>query len=278
MQKFSIATLALLAAIPPTSGAAQAQTRGGFEIGAEVFDYGYRERDSGETIVFDDGTIGGFRLGYTQRIGSDLFLRARLSAGFGSVDYRAPDAAGEVRIRDVDQTIGQLELHLGKDFKIGAASTLTAFAGIGARSLRDGSGGREATDGSLGYDRELNYAYVPLGLEARLPVSKGSAILLGAQYNWVVGGDSTSRFSEIDPEIPDVELELDRGRGFEASAAFQTKVGSHALSFGPFVRHWKIGRSESLIVTNPDDPGEKIEFTEPKNRTTELGLRLTFAF
>jgi hypothetical protein len=278
MQKFSIAALALLAGISLPSGAAQAQTRGGFEIGAEVFDYAYRERDSGETIVFDDGTIGGFRLGYTQRIGGGLFLRARLSAGFGSVDYRAPDPGGDARIRNVDQTIGQLELHLGKDFKIGGASTLTAFAGLGARSLRDGSGGREATDGSLGYDREVNYAYVPVGLEARLPVSKASAILLSAQYNWVVGGDSTSRFSDIDSELPDVELELDRGHGFEASAAFQTKVGSHALSFGPFVRHWKIGRSESFIVANTDDPADQLEFYEPKNRTTELGLRLTFGF
>jgi hypothetical protein len=278
MQKFSIAALALLAGIPLTCGAAQAQTRGGLEIGAEVFDYGYRERDSGETIVFDDGTIGGFRLGYTQRIGSGLFLRARLSAGFGSVDYKAPDPAGDARIRNVGQAVGQLELHLGKDFKIGGASTLTPFVGIGARSLRDGSGGREATDGSLGYDREVNYAYVPVGLEARLPVSKASAILLSAQYNWVVGGDLTSRFSDIDPELPDIELELDRGRGFEASAAFQAKLGGHALSFGPFVRHWKIGRSDSLIVTDPDDPSESLEFYEPKNRTTELGLRLTFAF
>lgn len=278
MQKFSIATLALLAGTLLAPDAAEAQTRGGFEIGAEVFDYGYRERDSGETIVFDDGTIGGIRLGYVQKIGGGVLLRARLSAGFGSVDYRSPDPEGDSRIRGVDHSIGQLELHVGKDFKIGGASSLTAFAGLGARSLRDASGGREATDGALGYDREVNYAYVPIGLEARVPVSANSAILVGIQYNLFVGGDSTSRFSEIDPEIPDVELELDGGRGFEASAAFQTKLGSHALSFGPFVRHWKIGRSDSFIVTNPDDPSESLEFYEPKNRTTELGLRLTFAF
>lgn len=278
MQKFSIATLAVLAGAVPAPVAAEAQTRGGFEIGAEVFDYGYRERDSGETIVFDDGTIGGIRLGYVQKIGGGVLLRARLSAGFGSVDYRSPDPAGDVRLRNVDHTIGQLELHVGKDFRIGRASTLTAFAGLGARSLRDGSGGREATDGALGYDREVDYAYVPIGLEARLPVSADSAILVGVQYNLFVGGDSTSRFSDIDSEIPDVELELDRGRGFEAGAAFQTKVGSHALSFGPFVRHWKLDRSDSFTLTNPDDPSESIQFFEPRNRTTEIGLRLSFAF
>lgn len=278
MEKFGTAFLALLAGTALAPAAAQAQTRGGFEIAAELFDYGYRERDSGETIVFDDGAFGGFRVGYVETIGDGLFLRGRLSAAFGSVDYRAPDPTGDVRIANVNQSIGQLELHIGKDFTIGGSSTLTAFAGLGSRALRDGSGGREASNGALGYDREIDYGYVPLGLAARVPVSPRSAVRLGAQYNYVVGGESRAHFSDLDPQLPDIKLDLDGGHGLEASAAFETRMGSRALSFGPFVRHWKIGRSDSFIVTDPDDPGEAIEIYEPKNSTTELGLRLTFAF
>jgi hypothetical protein len=55
-------------------------------------------------------------------------------------------------------------------------------------------------------------------------------------------------------------------------------VGSHVLSIGPFVRHWKLDRSNTLTITNPDDPSEAIEFFEPRSSTTELGLRLSFAF
>lgn len=278
MTRLGTMLAALLAGAVLLPASAEAQTRGGFEAGAQVTDYSYEERDAGETIVFDDGTFGGFHVGYTETIGGGMFLRARLSADFGSVDYRAPDPAGDVRLRNVSQSIGQLELHFGKDFRIGTGATVTAFAGLGSRVLNDESGGRVASDGALGYDREVAYAYVPLGLAARVPVSKRSAILVSAQYNWVVGGESKAHFSDVDPELPNLELDFNGGRGLEASAGFQTALGKHAVSIGPFVRHWKIDQSDSFIVTNPDDPTEAIEIYEPRNSTTELGLRMTFSF
>jgi hypothetical protein len=32
------------------------------------------------------------------------------------------------------------------------------------------------------------------------------------------------------------------------------------------------------VIANPDDPTESIELFEPKNRTTEIGVRISFAF
>lgn len=134
-----------------------------------------------------------------------------------------------------------------------------------------------STGGLSAYDREVGFAYVPIGAGARLPVGNG-AILLNAQYNIVVNGTAESKLSDLDPEIPDLKLDLDGGHGFEASVAYQMGIGKHALSFGPFVRHWKLDRSDSFTITNPDDPDESIQFFEPRNRTTEIGLRLSFAF
>ncbi|HEX8450363.1 MAG TPA: hypothetical protein VF652_12295, partial [Allosphingosinicella sp.] len=194
-----------------------------------------------------------------------------------SVDYRAPDPAGDDRIENVDQGVGQLELHVGIDIPVGGGATLSPFAGLASRALVDESGGEISSGGLAGYDREVSYAYVPLGIGARIPVGKG-AILLSGQYDLVVGGTSKSKLSGIDPELPNLKLDLDGGHGFEASVAYQMAIGKHALSFGPFVRHWKLDRSETLAITNPEDPGEAIEFFEPPSRTTELGLRLSFAF
>jgi hypothetical protein len=269
---------ALLAGAALAPAEAQAKTPGGFELGGELFDYSYKERLGGETIVYDDGVFGGFHAGYVERIGGGLFLRGRLSAAAGSVDYRAPDPAGEVRLENVDQSVGQLELHIGVDLPVGGGATLSPFTGLAARALIDESGGETAATGELGYDREIGYAYIPLGIGARVPVGGRSALLLSVQYNIVVNGTAESEFSGIDPELPDVKLDLDGGHGIEASAAYQFGIGKHAMSLGPFVRHWRIGRSETFVITNPDDPSEAIELFEPRNRTTEIGLRLTFAF
>jgi hypothetical protein len=277
--------IAALVAGAATAGAAQAQapsragTPGGFEVGAEVFDYSYRERFEGETVAFDDGALGGLRLDYVETIGSGLFLRARLSGATGSIDYRSPDPAGDVRLENVSQSVGQLELQIGLDFPLGGGATISPFTGIASRALVDESGGKVSKQGLAGYDRDIRYGYIPFGAALRVPLGgRGSAVTFSAQYDLVVHGTAESKFSGIDPALPDVKLDLDGGHGLEASIAYRMPLGRHAVSFGPFVRHWRLDRSKSFTLANPDDPTETLELFEPRNRTTEAGLRLTFAF
>lgn len=265
-----------------TASGASAQTPGGFEVGAELFDYNYRERVEGETIVRDDGLFGGLRLGYTETIGGGAFLRARLNVAFGSVDYSSNGAIiGEptdTRLENVLQGIGYLELHAGKDFVLKGGTTITPYVGIGARYLSDNSGGEESEDGLLGYDRQVSYSYLPLGVAARVPIGGRTSLVLAGQYNLFLGGDAESKFSEIDPAFPDVELELNDGSGYELSALVSMPLGRNAISFGPFIRRWNIGESESFILEDPEGSGESIELVEPRNRTTEIGVRVSFSF
>lgn len=278
--KIALAAIAV-AGMPAAAGA---QARGGFEAGVEAFDYSYRERYDGEPVVWDDGKLFGLRLGYVQRLGKGWFLRAQLSSAAGSVDYRADgtmeeEAGGEeVRLNNVAQGVGQLEIHVGRDFMLSKRTSLTPFAGLGTRVLKDDSGGKVSEGGAFGYDREIVYHYVPVGLALRTPLGKRAAVTFSGQYNWAVSGEVESQFSEIDPETPDVKVDLNGGSGFELSAIADIPIGRDAIRVGPFVRRWNIKQSESFIVANPDDPTEAFELFEPKNRTTEVGLRLSFAF
>jgi hypothetical protein len=274
MTKGKWVLLAGLCVLAATGAAAEAETRPGFEVGAEAFDYAYRERFEGQTVARDDGTFGGFTLGYVETIGGGSFLRAKLSTSFGAVDYSSEDG----RIENVSQSIGQLELHFGHDFRVGESATLTPFAGLASRVLSDNSGGEETELGFAGYDREISYAYVPVGLAATFGLGGRGTLTLSGQYNWVVGGEAKSDLSGVDPILPDLKLDLENGHGLEASAMFTLPIGGNAIAFGPFVRHWRIDQSESFVLTDPEGSGERIEFLEPKNRTTELGVRLTFAF
>jgi hypothetical protein len=268
-----------------TAEAASAQTRPGFEVNAELLDYSYRERLDGDIVVRDDGGFVGIGATYVETIGGGVLLRARLNVALGSVDYRGPAggidgfAAQDSRIDDVSQSFGQLELHLAKDFALGGA-TLTPFVGIGSRYLEDESGGETTEDGLLGYDREVSFAYVPIGMSARLPLSSSRAatLVLSGQYNIVTHGTAESKFSRIDPSFPDVEVDLEGGSGFELSALVSLPLGSRSVSFGPFVRRWSIDRSRSFVLADPEGGGDAIEFFEPTNDTTEFGLRAAFGF
>ena len=253
---------------------AGAQTRGGFEVGVELFDYGYRERLEGETIVTDDGLMAGLSVGYVETLGSGWFLRALGSGSAGDIDY----ASESGKLEDVEQEISRFQLDIGRDFRSGRSVTLTPFVGLGGRLLEDNGAGTETQLGFFGYDREIFYAYVSAGITAGFSTARGSKLAVSARYDRVFGGDATSKLSGIDPELPDLELDLDGGHGLEASVIMTAPVGRRAINFGPFVRHWNIDRSESFVITNPEDPSERIEFFEPKNRTTELGVRLSFSF
>ncbi|HEV2079696.1 MAG TPA: hypothetical protein VGR19_07360 [Allosphingosinicella sp.] len=257
--------------LSPAQADAQTQTRKGFEIGAEVFDYSYRERFEGETVAKDDGTFGGATVSYTAGLGGNFVFRPKLSIDYGSVDYSSED--GE--IKNVRQSIYQLELQVARDFQLGRTATITPFIGLGSRLLNDNSGGKETEDGFQGYDREVSYAYVPLGAAVTTQIAASNTLTLSAQYNWVVGGDAESKFSAIDPEFPDLKLEIPGGHGLEASAVVGIPVGRRQLRVGPFVRHWDIQRSDSQRF---EEDGEVLELFEPKNRTTELGVRLSLSF
>ena len=247
------------------ASAAVAQTRTGFEVGADVLDYGYREEFEGDGLR-DDGRFFGVTAAYTKKFSNDLFLRGRISAAVGSVDYQSDDGATE--LNDVRQGVGYLEFHVGRDFTLKNGVTLAPFAGLGSRSLVDRSGGRETNDGFLGYDRNVSYSYIPAGIAAHFPVNDRASITVSGQYNFFTGGESESKFSDVDPEFPDVTVDLNDGSGYEFSAL----VNLGHFSFGPFLRQWNVDQSDSF------DLDEETELFEPENRTREAGLRVSFRF
>lgn len=266
MGRVSIGLGAAMALATP----AAAQTRPGFEVGAEAFDYGYRERVGGETVVRDDGAFLGLTFAYVETIGDGWFLRARADAAAGEVDYRNDDGA---RLRNLEQGISRFELGVGRDFAVGRA-TVTPSLAIGGRTLRDDLGGRVASDGTVGYDREVAYVYVPVGLAVGAPAGR-VRLTASARYGFIFGGYSKSELSQADPGLPDLKLDIDGGRLWELDAAVSVPLGRRALSVGPFIRRWSADRSESRTVRFEN---EEAEFFEPAARTTEAGVRVTFGF
>ena len=262
--------LTALAVAGSAAGPAYAQVAQGLELGLQSFAYDYEEEFDGGSVA-DSGRMAGFTVAYGRPAGAFSF-DVRFHYAQGRIDYRSSD--GE-RLDDVSQALGQLDLLAGRPFATAPGVTLTPFIGIGARALIDESGGRSTQSGLQGYDREVSYAYVPLGAALRAERANGQALQLTAQYNRVVSGRARSRFSQLDPELPDVEVELESGHGVELAAVASMPLGRGRIGFGPFLRRWDLDRSKSFVL---QDPEGTIELFEPENDTTEAGVRLVYSF
>lgn len=282
MHKTSAAAL-LATSLMTWAAPASAQTDGGFEIAFDLSDYNYRERDEGEGVR-DDGLLYGGQVSYVETLGSGgWFVRGLFNFASGKIDYL--ETGEGTRIDGVRQNVAIGEVHVGKDFAVGKNLVLTPYVGVGSRILSDYSGDRVASDGLLGYDREINFTYAPIGLAAGFSAANGARFVLGGQYNGFVGGNAESKLSDIDTGVPgftlpDLDLDIDEGDGYEIyfNARLPVRGGRSAVTVTPYVRGWSIDRSESFVITNPDDPTEAIEFFEPRNDTTRFGLRIGYAF
>ena len=253
------------------AAAAHAQSRHGLELGVEGQTYRYEEAHEGATLLHDRGALYGLTLGYARPIGAwELRLDAR--AVGGGVDYEASEGD---RLEDVPQATVQLEARLGRTLALAPDWTLIPFVGLGFRGHGDDSGGRITDSGLAGYDRYVGYAYAPLGAAAEFRAAARTTVTLTAQYNLFMGGDVESRFSDIDAAAPDIEVELEEGRGWALSAAVNTAVGTRTVSFGPFYRSWDIEESTHHEIV---EGGEIIELFEPSNTTREAGVRLSVRF
>jgi len=76
-------------------------------------------------------------------------------------------------MNNIDDYILEFRGLAGYDFPVSKASFLTPYAGIGYRYLNDDSSGKVASTGALGYERESNYIYSPIGVKFIADLKKG---------------------------------------------------------------------------------------------------------
>jgi hypothetical protein len=252
-----------------------AQTRPGFAIGIEQLNYGYSERFEGQTVAKDKGGFFGVSAAYTKTFGNKNFFRSTIAIDGGSVDYRSDDGT---RLDNVEQMFGKLELDLGRDFKLHNGTTISPFIGLADRALNDYSGELVADNGMMGYDRHVAYRYIPLGAATTFSIRGAATLTISGQYNWITGGHVKSDFSKLDPEMPDIDVPLNGGSGYELVAMFNLPFRNRVVSVGPFVSAWRIHQSKEVMLNDPEGSGDTLVLLEPASRTTKAGVRLTFSF
>ena len=260
--------IAFAAVVIPSIGSGQEvslKTLPGAEVGVNAAYYKYHEPD---LAVTEKGYNAGIDLAYTAIRGNNWFVRGDASFAYGHNDY-----TGSGTKDDNPYRYAEVRGTLGKDFEKDGY-TLSPYAGIGFRYSRDDLRGLTST-GAGGYRRESQYLYIPLGMTHRIGLKASARLSTTLEFDYFLQGRQKSYLSDVSPSLPDLTNDQNKGYGFRGSVYYE----KGNWSIGPWFHYWHIDQSE-LAAATVIVSGMPVTtfFVEPKNTTTEFGIRFGYRF
>ena len=226
----------------------------GIYLGTKI----YEERHPLDNSFFmsQDGWMMGLNANSETYEGS-TYLGFKGRAAYGQVDYQSAGTGTMTGIPDY-----QLEYtgYIGFPFE-NANSRVTYFTGLGGRYLLNASGLKLSSTGHAGYDRESRYVYMPFGIN----FETGSFELRG-EYLYFLYGQQKSYLSDASPNLPDISNDQEDGSGMRLTAKIYTES---EMGYEFYMDYWDIADSK-VDVTGI--------FMEPRNTTSETGLRIFWVY
>lgn len=253
-----------------------------FDVGPSLFWLAYDEPG----VMKESGKMYGLQAAATLRGTLPLSLtmfRVEGLASRGSIGYTSFKSGD---INGIDYYMYDARMLLGRDMTTESGTVVTPYIGFGYRRLNDYSGGLFSSKGSLGYDRESNYYYLPVGIGIGSGSDNGWRYEWRLEYDVFVRGLQKSALTQANSLTStwsnDLANKQHGGYGLRLSARFIRKIrNASQLAFEPFLRYWSIDRSDPDGVYITNIKGERSDLTpyiEPANNTFELGLNTIFLF
>jgi hypothetical protein len=236
-----------------------------FEVGPEISYRTYKEPD----VMKEKGIMYGLVGSYTYH--NKIMLKAEGRGSVGWVDY---SNSGE--IDDIRDYLLEVRGLGGYDFSIPNLCIITPFIGIGYRYLNDDMAGEVSTTGALGYKRESNYFYSPIGISFITGLWNGWSFGGTLEYDYFWWGKQKSHLSDVDPGYNDISNRQKKGDGLRGSIIFQERFKKVDFKAEPFIRYWNIKKSETEMLTYYGTFEDYM--VEPKNKSTEIGIMFGVRF
>ncbi len=224
-------------------------------MGVETSYIKYREPG----VMREQGMMYGVTGSYDYH--NKIMLKVEGRGSWGRVDYRNSGA-----INNINDYILESRGLGGYDFSVLGRHTLTPYIGFGYRYLNDDMSQRVSSTGAWGYERESNYYYSPVGIEAIANLENNWSIGLTGEYDFFWLGKQVSHLSDV-PGYEDSKNRQSKGHGFRGSVKLQRSFEKVAFVLEPFIRYWGIKESKHTS-----------QGYEPKNHSTEIGSKLTAQF
>jgi len=277
MKRISITCLFILFLLGGNSGFAQEQSLEEvlageenfhtWDLGTEISYITYKE----PAYMKNRGMMYGIIGSYAYHQGLMFKVEGKVSGG--QVDYTSSDTGEMDNLNDY---MFEFRGMGGYDFLIGQTMVINPYAGLGYRYLNDDSAGMTTTTGAVGYERESNYFYSPIGVAATMDFDNGWSCGLSVEYDLFWQGVQKSYLSDANLNFNDVENDQEEGYGCRASLQLKKKGQKFSFLLEPFVRYWKISDSEESLVTYA---GVIYGYGyEPKNESLEAGIKISTQF
>lgn len=241
--------------------------RHSFEIGPELSYIQYEEPD----VMKEKGMMYGVGVSYAYH--NKLMLKGEGKFSFGFLNYEGATWGGTpITINDIPNYMWEFRGLIGYDFAVLKTTTITPYLGLGYRYLNDNSQQKS----SSGYERESNYLYCPIGIEAVTNFNNGWSLGAAIEYDVLLWGKQKSHLGDFLPGLNVVENEQNTGYGVRGSIKFVKKSGKIDFILEPFIRYWNINESKVADVTYYG--AYLTSAVEPKNNSTEIGLKFMIGF
>lgn len=237
-----------------------------WEIGPEFSHYKYEEPG----LMNLKGPMIGLNASYTYH--NDLMIKLDGTFSYALLDY---DSNGTGTQSNIDNYIIEVRALGGYDINVTNSLRLTPYIGFGYRYLKDDRDGDRSSTGALGYKRESNYYYSPIGIEAVNTFKKGWSAGLILEYDYFWKGTQENYFGgDIDDGF---DNDQDSGYGLRGSIIIKKQTDWAFYVVEPFIRYWKIDKSDNYFFF--DNSGNIIGYAwEPRNETTEIGVKFRIGY
>ncbi len=267
-----------------------------FSLATEVFGYRYAE----PSLMKNTGTMLGVQGVYTHRTKvnkevsgmKEVFSHTnginvvRLEARYAADNNMKYQSEGTGELMGEKHFIVETRAVVGYDFPYNQKHLFTPYAGVGYWGLKDHDGRKLTTTGHSSYNREQEYFYIPLGIDYEQKMEHGLSVALNLEYDYLVSGRNESYIQGLafvgwdsNPYFfNDQGKHTQRiGHGYRGSVKVAKEIGPVELFAEPFFSMWNIAASDVIYWQN--NVGTIVgSTTEPKNLTTEYGLKMGINF
>ena len=227
-------------------------------IGIYLSGKSYEETDlSGDPFMAQSGYMIGIA-GRADEISDEFYFGSKGRIGWGQVDYTSQSTG---TMEDISDYHSEGSIYGGPTF--GEKDQFALYIGLGGRYLYNASGYRLSSTGHAGYDRISRYLYAPIGIRIS-NINSNRVTVFNLEYDYFIQGIQESKLSQVGPSYSDVTNSQDSGYGIKLTAGFfgvQQDTGGFEL----YLDLWDI-----------DDSKPASGFYEPRNVTTEFGIRIYF--
>jgi hypothetical protein len=242
----------------PAWAQAPLATPSGWEAGVQLSDYRYEEPGT----MMLEGTRFGLSGAYATAVSpSRAFARLEGRWSYGELEYR-----GSGVLTGVPDQIVEIRLLAGRGYAAGSV-LWSPYVGAGFRYLHNDLRGVTST-GAIGYRRESNYFYLPLGVTLRMPLAEGWVFAPQVEYDVFVRGVQRSYLSDTGLGFGDVSNAQSSGRGYRVQLMFEGR----RWTLAPWLHYWNVKDSDLRPA------GLGVLVYEPANETREGGLELRYRF